>query len=159
MISLLTNFQMKEYDVLTIQEFWRNVCVSTLYNSHTNNFHLTYDEKNNVHVCLYVNIKINVDDWTMIFYSSNVCSIKLKIKNNNKIRFINIHNVYNAFFNFYVLNAFLLVVFIVNSLLFVDDEHVLFDDFNFHHLFWSESIRSTQHNAANQFIDIMQDHD
>jgi hypothetical protein len=48
MIFLLTNFQIKEYDILMIQKSWRNVCVSTSYNSFSIDFHFLYKMKENV---------------------------------------------------------------------------------------------------------------
>jgi hypothetical protein len=79
MISLLTNFKIREYDILTIQKSWRNLCVLTSYNSFTIDFHLTYNQKSNVRVCFYVNVQLNVDRWSIDFVSFDVCTIKLKI--------------------------------------------------------------------------------
>jgi hypothetical protein len=39
-MSLLINSRIKRYDLLTIQKSWRNVCVSTFYNSFNIDFHL-----------------------------------------------------------------------------------------------------------------------
>jgi hypothetical protein len=40
MISLLIDSTMQQFNVLIIQKFWRNVCVSTSYNSFNIDFHL-----------------------------------------------------------------------------------------------------------------------
>jgi hypothetical protein len=47
-ISLLVDSNIREYDILTIQKSWRNVNVSTSYNSFIIDFHLAYDQENNV---------------------------------------------------------------------------------------------------------------
>jgi hypothetical protein len=73
-------------------------------------------------------------------------------------KMIRIHNVYNSSFisytskdNWFTLSK--IMRFIVEAL---DDHHILLKDFNLHHLFWSDSSRSTQHVATDDLLDIMQ---
>jgi hypothetical protein len=71
---------------------------------------------------------------------------------------IRIHNAYNSLFISYTSkdNSFTLskiMRFIVETF---DDHHILLKIFNFHHFFWSDSFRSTQHVATNNLFDIMQ---
>jgi hypothetical protein len=56
MMSLLIDFRIKKWDLLTIQKSWRNVCVSTFYNSFNIDFHLLYKNTKNVKICFYINI-------------------------------------------------------------------------------------------------------
>jgi hypothetical protein len=79
-----------------------------------------------------------------------------EIEKNTKI--IRIHNVYNSSLISYTSknNSFTLskiMRFIVETF---DDHHILLKDFNLHHLFWSNSFRSTQHVATDDLFDIMQ---
>ncbi len=79
-----------------------------------------------------------------------------KIDENTKM--IYIHNVYNLSFISYTLknNSFTLskiMRFIVETF---DDHHILLNNFNLHHFFWSDSFRSTQHVVTNDLFDIMQ---
>jgi hypothetical protein len=152
MISLLTNSQIKEYDILTIQKFWRNVCVSTSYNSFSTNFHLLYEMKENVRVCFYVNTKLNVNNWSIDFVSSNMCTLKLNL---NDQRIVNLHNVYNVSSMFYASNVLLLIIETTQNRFVIDEEHVLLKNFNLHHFLWSDSTRSTQHTAIDQLIDLL----
>jgi hypothetical protein len=96
MIFMLANSKIREYDILTIQKFWRNACVFTSYNLFIVDFHLTYDEKDDVKVYFYINVKLNVNDWSIEHVSFDVCIIKLKIIQKNISRIVHIHNVYNA---------------------------------------------------------------
>jgi hypothetical protein len=152
MISLLTNSQIKEYDILTIQKFRRNVCVSTSYNSFSIDFYFLYEMKKNVRVCFYVNTKLNVNNWSIDFVSLNMCTLKLNL---NDQCIVNIHNVYNVFSMFYASDASLLIIETTQNRFVIDEEHVFLKNFNLHHSLWSDSIRSTQHTAIDQLIDLL----
>ncbi len=152
MISLLMNSQIREYDILTIQKSWRNVCVSTSYNSFSIDFHFLYEMKENIRMCFYVNTKLNVNNWSIDFVFSNLCTLKFNL---NDQRIINIYNVYNLSSMFYASGAFLLIIEMTQHRLVIDEKHVLLKNFNLHHLLWSDSIRSTQHTAIDQLIDLL----
>jgi hypothetical protein len=152
MISLLANSQIRKYDILTIQKLWRNVCVSTSYNSFSTDFHLLYEIKENVRVCFYVNTKLNVNSWSIDFVSSDMCTLKLNL---NDQRIVNIHDVYSVSSMFYASNVLLLIIETTQNRFVVDEEHVLLKNFNLHHSLWSDSIRSTQHTAIDQLIDLL----
>ncbi len=112
MISFLIDSIVQQFDVLIIQKFWRNACVSTLYNSFNIDFHLIYHDENNVRICFYINTKLDVNKWSMYFSFKNVCTLKLKIIND---RIINIHNVYNSLFVFYTFRIVLIVLKIMKN--------------------------------------------
>ncbi len=154
MILMLANSKIRDYDILTIQEFWRNACVFTSYNSFIVDFHLTYDEKNDVKVCFYINVKLNVNDWSIEHVSFDVCIIKFKITQKNISRIVHIHNVYSAssisYFSIKLLSSLQTMKRFLND----DAKHVLLKDFNLHHSLWSRSIRFTQHVAVDQLIEL-----
>jgi hypothetical protein len=143
MISLLIDSNIREYDILTIQESWRNICVLTSYNSFIIDFHLTYDQESNVRVCFYINVKLNVNYWSIDFVSLDVCIIKLRIARDNMQRNIHIHNVYNAFSISYSFSKLFLAFTIVERLLQDDAKHILLEDFNLHHSLWSRLTHFT----------------
>jgi hypothetical protein len=152
MISLLMNSQIREYDILTIQKLWRNVCVSTSYNSFSIDFHFLYEMKENVRMCFYVNTKLNVNNWSIDFVFSDMCTLKLNL---NDQRIVNIHNVYSVSSMFYASDASLFIIEMTQHRLVIDEEHVLLEDFNLHHSLWSDFTRSTQHTAIDQLIDLL----
>lgn len=152
MISLLTDSKIKEYDVLAIQESWRNAFVSTSYNSFNIEFYLAYHEAADVRICFYINTRLNVEQWTISFASSDVCTLKL---NTMCDRIINIYNVYNASFSSYSSNETLISIETIKSLINFDEEHVLLDDFNLHHSIWSEVNKFTQHATTDQLFDVV----
>jgi hypothetical protein len=152
MIFLLINSRIEEYDLFIIQKLWRNVCISTSYNLFNIDFHLLYQKSKNVRTCFYVNIKLNVNHWFVIFASEDVCSFRIRIANN---RWINVHNVYNTSFNSYAFITTLFVIKTIKNQLNNDEKHVILKDFNLHYLLWSDLARFTQHDATDQFLDVV----
>ncbi len=53
------------------------------------------------------------------------------------------------------MHAPLLIIEMTEHRLAVDKEHVFLENFNLHHSLWSDSIRSTQHTAIDQLIDLL----
>jgi hypothetical protein len=138
--------------VLIIQEFWQNVCVSTSYNSFNFDFHLIYHNDDDVQILFYINRKFDVNKWSMNFSFDDVCTLKLRIVDD---RVINIHNVYNSSLIFYISKVVLIVIETIKSKLNDEKKHIFLKDFNLHHLMWKEIFKLIQHDAANQFINVV----
>jgi hypothetical protein len=147
MIFMLANSKIRNYDILTIQKFWRNACVFTSYNSFIVDFHLTYEKKSNVRICFYINVRLNVNDWSIEDVFFDVCIIKFKIIQENINRIIHIHSVYSASSISYSSNELLSSLKTMKRLLNDDVKHVLLKNFNLHYSLWSNSTRFTQHVA------------
>jgi hypothetical protein len=153
MMSLLIDSRIKEYDLLTIQKSWRNVCVSTSYNSFNIDFHLLYENSKNVKTCFYVNIRLHIDHWSIRYVFDDVCIIRIKMTNN---KWINVHNVYNVSLSSYTTRSMLIVIETMKNCLNDDEKHILLENFNLHHSLWSDATRSIQHDATNQLLDVVQ---
>jgi hypothetical protein len=153
MMSLLIDSRIKKYDLLTIQKSWRNVCVSTFYNSFNIDFHLFYENTNNVKTCFYVNTRLHVDHWSMNYVFDDVCTIRIRMTNS---RWINVHNVYNVSLSFYTTRSALTIIETVKNCLNDDEKHILLRDFNLHHSLWSDTTKSIQHDATNQLLNVAQ---
>jgi hypothetical protein len=153
MMSFLIDSRIKEYDLLTIQKSWRNVCVSTSYNSFNIDFHLLYENSKNVRTCFYVNIRLHIDHWSIRYVFDDVCIIRIKMTNN---KWINVHNVYNVSLNFYTTRSMLIVIETVINCLNDDEKHILLENFNLHHSLWNDATKSTQHDATNKLFDVVQ---
>ncbi len=126
--------------------------MSTSYNSFNIDFHLIYHEKSDVRICFYVNTKLDVNKWSVNFSSKDVCTLKLRTIDD---RIINIHNVYSSSFVFYTFRIVLSVLKTMKSKLVNDKKHILLSDFNLHHSMWNEIFKSIQHDATNQFINVV----
>jgi hypothetical protein len=152
MIFFLIDSKVEEYDLLIIQKFWRNVCVSTSYNTFNIDFHLLYQKSKNVRTCFYVNFRLNVNHWSIIFASKNVCFFRFRTTND---RWINMHNVYNISFNSYTSISTLFVIETIKKQLNDEKKHIILKDFNLHHFLWSDSAKLTQHDAIDQLLDVV----
>jgi hypothetical protein len=140
MIFLLINSRIEKYDLVIIQKSWRNVCVSTSYNSFNIDFHLLYQKSKNVRTCFYVNSRLNVNHWFVIFASENVCFFRIRSAND---RWINVHNVYNISFSSYTSMTVLLAIETMKRRLNDEKKHIVLNNFNLHHFLWSDSARLT----------------
>jgi hypothetical protein len=159
MISLLVDKNIQDYDVIAIQKSWRNLFASISLSSSQNDFHLLYRSKDDIRICFYVNDQINIENWKIEYFTIDFSVLKMIVKEvEEDTKMIRIHNVYNSSLISYTSkdNSFTLskiMRFIVEAF---DDHHILLKNFNFHHFFWSDSFRSTQHVATNNLFDIMQ---
>jgi hypothetical protein len=162
MILLLIDDNIQNFDVIVIQKFWQNFFVSITLSFNQSDFHLLYRLDEDTKVCFYVNNKLNTNNWDVEYSTIDICTLKMKINElNENSSTIHIHNVYNLSLIFYSSrdNSF---TFSKTRKSFVDaftNHHILFENFNFHHFFWSDSSRSTQHAAANELLDIIEEHD
>jgi endonuclease/exonuclease/phosphatase family metal-dependent hydrolase len=89
----------------------------------------------------------------MNYVFDDVCTIRIRMTNN---RWINVHNVYNVSLSFYTTRSALTIIETVKDCLNDDEEHILLRDFNLHHSLWSDTTRSTQHDATNQLLNVAQ---
>ncbi len=127
--------------------YWRfkNFNATFMFERRTIHFHsfsFFVWNKKNVRMCFYVNTKLNVNNWSIDFVFSNMCTWKLNLNNQ---RIVNIHNVYSVSWMFYASNASLFIIEMTQNRFVIDEQHVLFKDFNLHHFLWNNSLRSTQH--------------
>ena len=58
--SLLQEPEYKEFDILAIQEPWRNPFVTTGYNTQTSGFYLAYPPFLLTRVCFYINKRLDI---------------------------------------------------------------------------------------------------
>ena len=94
MIPLLADPRTQEYDIIAVQEPWRNPHAATTLSSYQSGFHLLYRPGGDTRVCFYVNDRIDPDSWDVNYPSADLCSLAIKV-GNGPPDLINIHNVYN----------------------------------------------------------------
>ena len=154
MISLLNKQSIKNYDIIAIQKLWRNEYVHFIYNSKFSEFHLTYCKNINIKICLYINEKIDIDIWTIMYSTSNIIILKILIKENQNDRKIFIHNVYNSksIFFFSTNNSGSLSA--LSRCLTVEGEHIVLENFNLHHSWWKSTKEFTQNAMIDNLINI-----
>jgi hypothetical protein len=161
MISLLTDNNTQDYDVVVIQKSWQNLFASTTLSSHQCEFHLLYKLNEDTKVCFYVNDRIDIKDWKIEYSTTDICVLTLIIRVASVSKTIRIYNVYNFFSISYSFRDSLFTLSNANRNLFADNatHHLLLENFNLHHSFWSDSSRSIQHAAIDHLFNMMNKHD
>ncbi len=91
--SLFRNPRVLEYDVLAIQEPWRNPFINTTYHPLKTHFQLAYLDDKSTRVCFYINKRIDLGAWSVTHASKDIAS--LEIRNPNSGKRLHIINVYN----------------------------------------------------------------
>src|SRR5271170_7640074 len=79
-----------DFDIIAVQEPWRNPYDSTAYNIRDSGFHLV-DKDRDSRVSIYINKRISTDSWNEVSHSLDTQSITLRLS----VSQINIHNVYS----------------------------------------------------------------
>jgi hypothetical protein len=101
MATLLRDPRVAKYDILAVQEPWRNPFISTTHHPAKDIFHLCYpeigEEEGPVRVCFFVNKRLNTSTWQFKQHSRDMCTLKIRTSEQdipgNKLI---IYNVYNA---------------------------------------------------------------
>src|SRR5919108_393181 len=93
MASFLLDPLTAEYDVIAIQEPWRNNFNHATFNPQNSMFHVCDSKALTSRVCCYINKRISTDSWRATYHSEDLMSITLEFAGGT--RTINIHNCYN----------------------------------------------------------------
>ena len=137
--------QVLEYDILAIQESWRNPFIETSYHPLKAHFQLTYRANPATRVCLYISKRIDPSTWSVSFISKDI--ISLRILNPRSGRKISIFNVYNE-----VGTDTLLMLAEAIRELDSPEEVIVLGDFNLHHHLWSAAHRDESRGANIQAL-------
>ena len=151
MASLFQNNKTPEYDILAIQEPWRNPFIATSYHPLKTCFELNYLDNEETRVCLYVNKRIDPGTWSVSYISKDI--ILLKLSNPDSSKTIHIFNVYNE-----VATDTLSVLAGAIGALDSHDETIVLGDLNIHHPLWSTAHRHTgNHSSAQHLLAIIEE--
>jgi len=75
--SLFQDRWISEYDVLAIQEPWRNPVIATSYHPLKTHFHLTYFDDKETRVCFYINKQIDASTWNVSFITKDIIVLEI----------------------------------------------------------------------------------
>lgn len=128
--SLFQNPRVLDYDVLAIQEPWRNPFIATTYHPLKTHFHLTYLADAATRVCLYISKRIDPATWSVSYISKDI--ISLQIVNPHSGKKLSIFNVYNE-----VGTDTLPTLAEAIRALDPQEETIVLGDLNLHHPLWS----------------------
>jgi len=129
MASLFQDSKILDYDILAIQEPWRNSFIATSYHPLKEHFQLTYLDNTETRVCFYIHKRIDPSTWSVSYVSKDIISLKLT---NRHSKDVYIFNVYNE-----VTTDTLSTLAEALGTLDSRGETLLLGDFNLHHPVWS----------------------
>ncbi len=132
MILLFDDPQTLLFDVIAIQELWRNSEFLTKYHLHKDQFHLAYLDNALTRVCFYIPKRIAQAEWYVTNHSPDFYTLHLQIYPD---RTIQIHNIYNPLpTNSHPRGC---IPHLEKTLATQKDgEHVVVGDLNLHHPAW-----------------------
>lgn len=131
MIPLFESEGIAEYDILLIQEPWRNSFQPTTNNRLSQHFELHYMPSIATRVCLFINKRIALSTYSVAHHSKDLVTMKLRLTDD---RIINIHNLYNSCRGSSDTSVFPLLKGIIQNE--SDQEHFAAGDYNIHHPIW-----------------------
>jgi exonuclease III len=157
-IPLLRDTRIKEFDILAIQEPWRNPNIATGYNPLRSSFYLAYPPDKLTRVCFYVNKALHPGKWSVTNHHKDMQTLTIDLNRapGQESTPIQIHNVYNPSPASYTSQEMGTLATLRTCLETAGTgiEHVVIGDFNLHHPLWNATSRFTQHAAADHLIEI-----
>lgn len=135
--SLFQDRWIAEYDLLAIQEPWRNSFITTSYHPLKTHFQLLYMSDKETRVCFYINKRIDARTWNVSFITKDI--ILLEITHPTLHHKLSIINVYNEVGTSTLSD-------LRDSLGSLDPDHeiMLLGDFNLHHPLWAGTGHPTR---------------
>lgn len=92
MMPFFDDPQTLTYDIIAVQEPWRNSEFFITYHPHRDIFHLIYMGHGSTRVCFYINKRLAISSRNATHHNSDLCTIYLEIHSIGKLH---IHNIYN----------------------------------------------------------------
>lgn len=92
MADLFTRHTIGDYDILAIQEPYRNPFQNTSYHPARDRFHLLYFNSRDTRTCIYVNKKIDPGTWNISYVNGDICVLHLNTPDGRHMRIYNIYN-------------------------------------------------------------------
>ena len=155
MIALLHEKNIKEYDILVIQESWRFNESFKAYCLASADFTLA---NNGGRICFYINKKIDSNTWYSTWHFKEVGTITLQVHTDDEqatSKSIHIHGVYNSPSRDHGTTHDKGSLSMVEQALSMHEESILMEDFNLHHSAWGGPSYPRQHLLANELIDMI----
>ncbi|CVL08851.1 uncharacterized protein FMAN_14093 [Fusarium mangiferae] len=159
MATLLRDPDIGRYDILAIQEPWKNPFDTTTHHPAKDKFHLCYPDKDQdspARVCFFINKRLDHSKWHFKVESRDLCSLDLEVGTEEEQHIV-IHNVYNPTQDAPERRGTLPLL---DQVLELSSQHeqVIVGDFNLHHELWGgDRVKRADPNAA-ELITIMEDH-
>jgi hypothetical protein len=150
MIPLFDNPALLKFDIIALQEPWRNPYSFTTYHPLKDRYTLIYPPTPLTRTCLYINKRLPEDSWSIIHQEADLCAIQLKIDNAK----ITIYNIYNPHHDHGPNNTLTRLASLLNANRNI--QNILIGDLNLHHPLWG-GVDAFADPYAEQLISILVD--
>ena len=150
--SLFRDPDTANYDVLVIQEPWRNPYIATSYHPLKDTFYLAYPDDKAARVCFYINRRIDPSTWTISYSTKDIMILQIdNISFGNKVHIVNVYNEVGTHTLTKLRDAI--------DRLDQQDEVLMLGDFNLHHPLWTSihHLAASGATAAQALLTVMQD--
>jgi hypothetical protein len=155
MAALLRDRKIISYDVLAIQEPWRNPFVHTTHNPIPQHFEVAYHDHRKTRVCFFVNKRIASHHWTVTHHTPDFSTLELRWGESEET--IVIHNVYNPAPSLEPAHS---AITTLQGALgqWKDTEQIVVGDFNLHHPYWGGLRVQKPDAVAEEILQIVEEH-
>jgi exonuclease III len=161
MASLLRDPGIDDFDIIAIQEPWKNPYMATTHHPAKDRFRLCYptgDAEGQARVCFFINKRIDQTKWRFEERTRDICSIAINIDptDDQQSRQLIVHNVYNPPKTSN--NRQSALSHVREALRHHQiNKQVLLGDFNLHHPLWGGLNREVTDPESEDLIDIIGD--
>ena len=159
MATLLRDTRVAEWDVIAIQEPWRNPYTSTTHHPAKHLFHLCYgfgSQDEPVRTCFFINKRLDHTKWQFKHHTRDASSLIVKVDlgiQGHEGSEIAIHNVYNPTQT--ATNRTSALPLLHRLLVkYRDSEQIVLGDFNLHHPQWGGPLSRDPEAEAEQLVDL-----
>jgi ribonuclease HI/exonuclease III len=162
MATLLRDPRIQEYDILALQEPWRNPFISTTHNPITHSFHLCFPSDSKeapARVCFFINKRIDPNRWRFTDNTRDLSTLEITTTNptTKAATKIYIHNVYNPPRSSDYRTSCLPHLRTALSA-HQEGEQIILGDFNLHHELWGGLTVRERDPESDDLIDIMEEY-
>ncbi len=151
LIGLFEDPQLAKYDILAIQEPWRNRTNKQGYNPSNSPFYLIETTSEKTRTAIYVNKRIPKSQISEIYKDTDLISLKLSTTEED----IYIHNLYIEPPKSHSIRDIPPILYSLKRLLGHSGGHIILGDFNLHHPLWNSSTYDKHHYIADDLLDIV----
>jgi exonuclease III len=159
MATLLRDPDIGRYDILAIQEPWKNPFDTTTHHPAKDQFHLCYPDKDRnfpARVCFFINKRLDHSRWHFREVSRDLCSLNLVLGTEEEQQIV-IHNVYNPTKTATERGSTLPLLELAIER-WSHHEQIIVGDFNLHHELWGgDRVQRADPDAA-ELTTIMEDY-
>jgi ribonuclease HI len=166
MKPLLADQRAQDFDILLIQEPWKNPHIHTTHNPDKTTWDLIYAAKPNTRSCIFINKKrIAESSWTVTWLEEDICAIELTVQRRQGRGDADGEDETQATTTITVISVYnpspegdeesTVLATLRNILLVSRELTIVMGDFNLHHPIWTGPEYHHRHRAADHLVDIM----